>query len=453
MLQTNTVRRHRNGYREHHRKVTILNEMTTQDPANVSSMPSEALTILAYPAQMPALTTLVALSLSMVVTLAPVVGLVALLVIWAAALRYAAEVLRRSANGSRVAPEFAHEPDGIGWSLLILQAFFLACTLWLLLGVESAGLRWLGIALLAFVQPAMLLTAVMNHGLRDALHPERIARVIARLGASYLLLVAAAIALGSAQHVLGFWISRLPILIAQPLIGFVVFYGMVLYFHLLGRLAYAHHRELDFVPVPESALRPEDRHAPLLARIEHLVAAGEIAQAARELGHCLASEPHATDAMHARYRALLAQTTDAEAMQAHARDRIAQLTTAGADRDALNLLRESLARDPQFRPAGAEQAMRLANTAERGGQHDLALALLRDFATRYPRDPDGPASALRAAQILVERHSDLAGARETLHAALVGYFGHPDYALLQQKLSELGRLSGQLSNGARAPDR
>jgi hypothetical protein len=420
--------------------------MTNADQTTATSTPHGAIEVLAYPAQMPALTTLVALSLSMLVTLAPVVGLVALLVIWAAALRYAAEVLRRSANGSKIAPEFANEPDGIGWSLLILQALFLAITLWLLLGVASAGLRWLGIALLAFVQPAMLLTAVMNHGLRDALQPARIARVIAGLGISYPLLIVATIALGSAQHLLGVWIGQLPTVIGQPLIGFVLFYGMVMYFHLLGRLAYTRHRELDFVPVPETVLRPEDRHAPLLERIEHLVAAGENAEAAHELGRCLASEPHATDAMHARYRALLAQIADVAALQAHARERIAQLTAAGADRDALNLLRESLARDPQFRPAAAGQAMQLANAAERSGQHDLALVLLRDFAARYPRDPEGPASAIRAAQILVERHSDLAGARETLHAALVGYFDHPDYAALQQQLSRLDQMSTRLTN-------
>jgi hypothetical protein len=429
----------------------MLNAMT-MSPANPSAPATRgnALAILLYPAQLPSLTTLLALSLSMLATLAPVVGLAIFLFIWAAALRYAAEVLEHSANGSRTAPEFATEPDGIGWSLLILQAFFLACILWLNWSVENAGWRWLGIAGIAFAQPAMLLTAVMNRDLGAALDPARIARVIAKLGVAYPPLILATIALAGAQHLLAGWIGRLPAVIGQPLIGFVMFYAMVMYFHLLGRLAYSHHERLGFVPVPEFVLRPEDRHAPLLARVEHLVEAGETAQAARELGHCLASEPHATEAMHARYRELLAQTSDIDAMQAHARERIAQLNAAGADREALNLLREALARDPQFRPAAAGQAMQLAQAAERSGQHDLLLTLLRDFAARYPRDPDGPASALKAAQILIDRHSDIAGARETLHAALAGYYGPPDCATLQQRLSDLDRMSRKLAGGSQA---
>ena len=418
--------------------------MTTDAPTTDASLPREALAILSYPAQLPSLTTLLALSLSMLVTLVPVVGLVIFLIIWAAALRYCAEVLRRSANGSTAAPEFANEPDGIGWSLLVLLALFLACTLWLQLRIESAGLRWFGIALLAVAQPAMLLIVVMNSGLGEALHPTRIARVIARLGIAYPLLIVATIALGSAQHVLGIWIAQLPAMIGQPLIGFVLFYGLVMYFHLLGRLAYSHHEALGFVPAPAFVLRREDRYAPLLERVERLVASGEHAQAAHELGRSLASEPHATEAMHARYRALLAQTADVEAMQAHARERIAQLTAAGADREALILLREALGRDPQFLPAAAAQAMQLANAAGRSGQQDLELVLLRDFASRYPRDPEGPLAALKAAQLLMERHSDLAGAREVLQAAVAGYLDHPDCASLQQRLSELDQLAARL---------
>jgi hypothetical protein len=104
---------------------------------------------LRYPAQPAALTILIALSLAMLLTIAPLVGILVQLVIWAAAYHYAVELFERSAKGSQVAPEFAIERDGIGWTLLILQSLFLVVQAWLNYRVETAGLSWLGIALIA----------------------------------------------------------------------------------------------------------------------------------------------------------------------------------------------------------------------------------------------------------------------------------------------------------------
>jgi tetratricopeptide (TPR) repeat protein len=176
-----------------------------------------------------------------------------------------------------------------------------------------------------------------------------------------------------------------------------------------------------------------------------MVARGNYAGAAHELQQCLATEPHASPAMHARYRELLAKIDDQAGLLAHARMQLSALLVAGNEREALALLRDSLARDPQFRPAAAEETTRLARVAERHGQHDLALTLLQDFQLRNPRDYDGPANALLAAKLLLERRSDVAGARAVLQAAIDRYLpAHPDHAELLQRLAEIDRLSRRL---------
>lgn len=427
-----------------------------------SAQRSNILAILAYPAQMPSLTTLVALSLGMLLTPAPLVGIVVLLVVWAAASRYAVEVLERSANGSKVAPEFAIEPDGMGWTLLILQALFLVCRLWLDYRVESNGLRWMGISLIACLQPAMIVSAAMSRDMRAAFEPARLLRVIERLGTTYVLMIGAtfvmstfqmmvvttnvlaplSVALGTVLlflgRVLADWLTSV---VGQMFAGFAWFYVMVMYFHFLGRVVYTHRKAFDFTPVPLTILRPEDRHLPLLQRLDQLADAGESAVAARELGSCLATEPHASAAMHARYRALLSGIGDNAALQAHARDRIAQLMATGAEREALSLLRGSLARDPGFRPASAELTTQLAHTSERIGQFDLALVLLQDFVERYPRDLEGAANALITARLLLERRSDIAGARAVLQGAADHFLpAHPMHAELLQRLAEVDQL-------------
>jgi hypothetical protein len=426
-----------------------------------------------YPAQPASLTTLFALSLGMLLTIAPLVGFLFQLVIWAAAYHYAVEVFERSANGSTAAPEFAPEQDGSGWTLLILQLFFSACHAWLDARVETAGLRWLGFGLIAFVQPAMTIATAMNRDIASAFDPARVLRVAAGIGAAYALLVVAGIGLGAVQQFMGSIVSGgrayvlvvvsgigmggalqvqgalsgnwLLVLLGQVLAGFAWFYAIVMYFHALGRVVFARSDALGFTPVPETTLRPEDRHAPLMRRVEDLVASGDHAAAARMLRDCLASEPHTSPAMHARYRELLAHMGDQFGLIEHARARIDALLVAGCGREALAMLRESLAVDPSFRPASAESTTQLACVAENQGQAELAIALLRDYSQRHPRDPAIPDNAKRVARLLIERHADIAGARAALQSAIDRMLpAHPQYAEMLEERNHLDLLSQRL---------
>jgi tetratricopeptide (TPR) repeat protein len=285
----------------------------------------------------------------------------------------------------------------------------------------------------------------MSHNLGAALNPARLLRVASRLGMAYALLVLATIVLGGVQQTLTALIYNwVPAAVGQVLAGFVWFYLMVMYFHLLGRLVYVYRKEFDFTPIPESTLLPEDRHAPLLDRVNRLVEAKDIVGAAQLLHQCLTSELHTTPAMHARYRELLTELDDHGGLIAHAQARLGGLLVVGSEREALTLLRETLSRDPQFRPQSAGQSMQLARAAERLGQFDLVLALLQDFVVRYPRDPEGPATALTASRLLLDRHADVAGARAVLQTAIDHYASHPDYDALLKQLAALDQLSSQM---------
>ncbi|HEY2347342.1 MAG TPA: hypothetical protein VGH80_15940 [Xanthomonadaceae bacterium] len=448
--------------------------MPSGAPSNHPSGRPSAAAIALYPAQMPALTTLCALALGMPLTIAPFAGFLLQLVIWAAAYHYAVEVFERSANGSTKAPEFAPEQDGIGWTLLILQMLFSVCCWWLQARMETAALRWIGIAAIALLQPAMTLTTAMNRDLGAALNPGRVLRVIAGLGSTYTVLVAVGLGLGVLQQVVNAFIDggRLYVLfgvagigmgtgtlvgglfsgngllvaLGQMLVGFVWFYAVVLYFHALGVAVFAHSDALGYVPVPESVLRPEDRYAPLLRRVEEMAGKKNFAGAALALHECLATQPHTSPAMHARYRELLVITGDQAALLEHARTRIDALLVADAGQEALMLARESLAIDPMFRPSSGERTTQLAGAAERLGQPELALGLLRDFPMRFPRDEAIPANATTVARLLVERHSDVAGARAALQMAIDRMLpAHPEYADMIDKRNRIDQLLLRMS--------
>lgn len=421
---------------------------------------------LLYPTQIACLTTLLALSIGMPLTIAPAAGYVAQLVLWAAGYHYAVEVFTRSANGTPKAPDFAPESDGIGWTLLILQLLFSACLWWLDARVETAALRWLGIAAIAFLQPAMTLTTAMNREVGSALNPARVLRVVRALGAAYLPLVAAGLGMNALQHGVN-WVVNLgrmqvfatvmSVGVGSALVGigvltalytilagFAWFYAVVAYFRAMGLAIHARADALGFDPTPQRRLRPEDRHASLLARVEDFAARNQHAAAAAMLGECLATQPHASAEMHARYRELLRCADDRTALLAHARMRIDALLAAGSIREAIGLAHEALTIDPDFRPSSAERTTELAQAAEKLGQPSLALALLRDFTARYPFDAAIPDNALAAARLLEQRQADLPAAHAVLQGAIDCMLpAHPQYAALRAEQQRIALLAGK----------
>lgn len=432
--------------------------------------------IVLYPLQPACLTSVAALALGMTLSVFPLVGNIVEWIVWAAALHYAVEVFQRSAHGSIGAPEFAHEPDGIGWKLLWLQLAF-SIGHWLLVHfVDAPVSRGLGIGLIALLQPAMTLTAAMNRTLASALNPARVLRVIGALAATYAPLVAAGVGMGLLQEWAGsvsaggrWYLISMAMAISNGgrtevgalfsgngigmelgimAASFVCFYGLIAYFRALGLAVNARSDALGFEPMPQRRLRPEDHHAPLLQRVEDLASRQQYGSAAQMLGECLATQPYASVQMHERYRDLLRTIDDQDGLIEHARMRIDALLAAGSTKEALTLAREALAINPDFRPAAAERTTALAQAAVQAGQPGLALDLLRDFSRRHPRDPAIPDNALLAARLQYERHGDPAGARDIVQQTLDRMLpAHPRHAELTAERERYG----ELASGIPAP--
>ncbi|MBS0193416.1 MAG: hypothetical protein JSR34_04155 [Proteobacteria bacterium] len=437
------------------------------------------LDIATYPLQSASLTSLAAMAILMPLTMLPLAGLLAQFAIWTAAYYYAVEVFQRSAHGTVGAPEFAREHDGIGWKLVILQ-MGLSILQWLLpIWVFEPLPRALGIGLIAMLQPAMTLTAAMDRLLAGAFRPLRVLRVIGALGArygllvlagigmgllaqwvgtivaggrAYLLSITSAISLGGRTEVGAFFAGNgMLAAVGMIVAGFAWFYAVTAYFRAMGLIVNARSQALGFTPAPQRKLRPEDHHAALLRRVEDLAEQEHYAAAALTLGECLQTQPHGSPAMHARYRELLHRCGDEAGLLEHARTRIDALLAAGQGREALTLAREALAVDPQFRPGSGERTTELTRHAQRQGQADIALTLLRDFTARHPRDPAIPDNAVLAAELLVERHGDIDGARAVLQAAIDHMLpAHPRHAELVERHARLDGLPQTTPTGARS---
>ena len=402
--------------------------------------------ILRYPLQGAALTSILGFALFSAVGILPLVGIVLLLILWTAAFRYAIEVLDRTANGYTAAPELALDATGgDGRRMLLLQLLFvfaaLACE-----RIEDRGLRLLLLGALAFAQPAATLTLALASHLGAALNPLVWLRIGSRLGAPYLLLVVAPLLLGLLQDQANAWIAgALPLVLAMIFTGLIAFYLLMLEFHLIGYLLYQYRERLDWVPEWQPPLLPSDRHAPFIDYIEQQVADGRRAEAVAEFEPYLRGAMHATPAMHARYRSLLGELGNTTLLLRHADQRIGQLLVDREPRQALALLRESLALNPVWRPTAAEHTSALSDAALHAGQTSTVLLLLREFHLRHPRHPDAPAHALLAAQLLLDREGNAEGARELLKEVAARYPQHPLLPTLLDRLATLDALSQKLA--------
>jgi hypothetical protein len=403
--------------------------------------------ILRYPLQGAAITSIGAFALFSAVGILPWVGVVLLLILWTAAFRYAIEVLERTANGYADAPELGLDAGGdIGRRMLFLQLLFVLAEVFCA-RIDDAGLRWLIMIPLAFAQPAATLTLALARNLESALNPLVWLRIVSRLGAPYLVLVVAPLMLGLLQdQANGLIAHALPSVFAMMLTGLIAFYLLVLEFHLIGYLIYQYRERIDWTPQWMPPLLPSDRHAPFLAHIERLVADGDGVHAAVEFEPYLRGAMHATPAMHDRYRQLLTKLGDTPALLRHGDLRIGQLLAVHDHRQALALLRESLALDPAWRPAAPEHSAALSDAAERTGQAQIALLLLREFHVRHPKHPDAPLHALHAAQLLLDREGNAVAARALLQEVATRYPQHPLEPELQSRLAELDALSHKLAD-------
>jgi len=82
-----------------------------------------------------------------------------------------------------------------------------------------------------------------------------------------------------------------------------------------------------------------------------------------------------------------AQWPDGRLAERLARELLPRLLAKRITGEALDMTRERLRKNPQFRPAGSAELLTLVHLARAAGDRATARLLLHDFATLYPGDP------------------------------------------------------------------
>lgn len=359
--------------------------------------------VLAYPAQLGALSTCVALALAHLIAQAPL-GFIIDLVVWAAFFKYAFEVLRWSANGRAEAPEISFTvSDGVARYAMMLLVLSEAAMI-LLAYFYGAGAAFALGALLTFALPGILIVLALEEGMARALNPVVWLMLMQRLGAAYFLLIGAFLAALALQSAIAYLLHGLPWLIALPLTYFAVNYLMIANFHLIGSVIHEHADELGYGGHAELSgdATPDDPAERIVAAARERAASGDVAGAAMLLRDELRVLPRSLP-LHQEYDHWLRQSGDAVERGVHAKAWIALLLQNNDVRRALDVLREARLADAAFVLDEPNEITRLAAAAAAAGQTQTALALLQGFHKRFRDHADVGRNYLLAAQLLAER--------------------------------------------------
>lgn len=383
--------------------------------------------ILAYPLQSEALLTISLLAGLRLLGYVPGMGWVLNIIISAALLKYAAEVLSTTANGDLQAPSGYATPDSVGWVVLKVQIL-----LWVLAIVVVIGLRYMGAGDLAWVAalaialgaPAALMSAAIDQDTLGALNPAMWWATITRIGWPYVgAALLCLVIMYSEANARSMLVPFLPGPLAIVGHYFIAHYATIVTFHLLGYLVYQFRDALGYEvkhTTPTALPRPLDRDQAILDESERLAADGKTMEAAQALGTHI-NERGGTDAAHARYRKLLALHGDQTGLDKHAQQYLNVLIAHDKWRQALEFWAECRSANAELWPSDPDQVRELVEQAHALGQPTLSLKFANGFSKAYPKHTCVPVVHLHVAKALAGPMGKRDDARRLLEATIAAY--------------------------------
>jgi len=404
--------------------------------------------IILYPAHGASMANIVVLALCTLVIFIPfkIMALILLLMVSVAMYRYAFECLRATANGQLTPPEggfLATTDKSLGWKLIgLLFIIGVLAGVGIVLFGPRLGIVWL--LFLGLCMPAAVMVLAMDESIGAAINPAKWFSIIGRIGWSYLAVVGLCLAVlmseGFGQNLVA---KVMPLAVALVAVALISNYCLVVMFHLMGYLLYQYHDEVGYVPdAPQVLQRPLAQLDPdqeLLDRASAMVREGRPEDATMLLGGRLKASG-GTPAVHAQYRKLLNLAGDKNELLRHGQEYLGVLLAQEKDKQALDLLRDCQALDPNFGPSEPSQITRLAEKAAAWGQPQVALKLLGGFHKRFPKSKDIPKNYLLAATLMFERMNQDEQACAILRSIKSTYPDDPLMPQIDAKLEEIQRM-------------
>ncbi|MEX0914656.1 MAG: hypothetical protein WDZ60_02080, partial [Wenzhouxiangellaceae bacterium] len=336
-----------------------------------------------YPFKADVVPTLLFIAFGSLLTLIPLLGIIAWLLLWATLFKLSYEILSSTANGHMNGPPAVMQMSGgimfkhIGLLVLMFLGYIVIASftgspvLSLLLGL---------FVLLAL--PAAIMTLAMTQSLLAALNPVTWMTIMRITGAAYLLtsvflflmLISQTWAQGLLLPLVGNSMALFNI-VSWAITG----YFMAASFHLMGYLLYQHHDALGIEPTVDPHDDGADDRHPVITQATERVRDGQPDEAIAVLQQEI--ETHgAEQEVHEFYRKLLHNRGDHDRLAEHGAAYIPILIHAHENVDhAVDVAEESLSARRDFGLRQPDDILTLARRAFERGRHKLVVKLSNGF--------------------------------------------------------------------------
>jgi len=297
----------------------------------------------------------------------------------------------RDAGPSRAEILASHAPqtfNALWWKLLPMW-------FWLIVGAASL---WL---------PSAALVIAIDDAFFKSLNPLFIGHFVRTMGAAYFVLWFFVLAIVGARQLVLAAGADWPTYVRLPVeMGLGAYLGIVLC-ALMGYVIYQFHQELhldvevDFdthrraggvaaiadAGSARAAVASAHPMDPLEHRIQAALAKGDVKEAIAEVKDELRYD-RLDPALNTRLHALYMRAGDRNVTLEHGQLWLSGLARAGDAKGLLAAVHKLRTIEPTFTPRNGDVVLPLAQAAERAGERDLALELLRGFAPRFADHKD-----------------------------------------------------------------
>ena len=375
---------------------------------------------------------------SFAVTLPPVIAIVTFIGILLATARYSFKVAAMASMGLLRAADYDDARPDPGWTNLPWKFLGVLMVHGLLIGALTSLSEGLGVAgniVSSLLIPATLMVLIQTCSFGSALNPSELIRAIAAVGLPYLLLCLFMMLLSIGMPVAwGLLLPLAPKGLIAPLMTFVGVYFAWVTASMLGYVMYQNHEKLDIDVLrdPEedqaATRRPGTAGDPVArardTEISDLVRQGNIREACELAYEWQRANPENLADMR-RYHRVLLLTDKTDTLTWFTQKFLQALLKEQKGQEALQAHAATLAKQPELVLESAELTLTLAKLAWKGLDDKQALALLKGFDKRYPRDPSIPAAYELVARILHQGLGRTAQALTVLHTLQKRYPQHP----------------------------
>jgi tetratricopeptide (TPR) repeat protein len=359
-----------------------------------------------------------------------------LLILYAVAVKYSMAGLQHTLQGELSPPPLNSEVIVKGYELPLALFFILLIYTFALSSIASSFSPLLAILLLLLgflLFPALVMCLGISESFTFALNPLNWLALATTIGWPYLALYGLYLSFGGAQATVEYLVldevsraSQAPVWMALNTLF------MIISFHMMGYVALQYHRELDIRP---SALQ-DDTDRPDSPLLDQFIQAGNSAAAIEELLCLIRDHPNDIELRKKLHNyAMLNQEYATVAKQAPAY--MQMLTKAKNYNAAAQLFSDCRKADIPCFPASPEQYLPIFDILRQRGQTKEAIALSKNFHSRFPDSDFTPPIYFALAKLFSEQMQRDDMAKQLLRFLIKHFSTHATIGQVRQYLQLL----------------